>query len=218
MFQRNEHSFTLSEMRRLQRARVAICGVGGGGCAVSEILTRTGVGFLRLIDGDIFEESNLNRQIGSTHETLGEHKTDVMKERLQSISRTLTAESVPMFINEENAERLLSDVDIVCDTVDGMENKLMLGRLCKRYGKPYATGGVGDTHAWTALLINKSTDDCFQKKGKRLKRFANPATVFLQASLQAQEIINFICGRDWNAFDKKISINHNTYSMNVTDL
>lgn len=217
MFQRSVDSFTLPELRRLSRARVAICGVGGGGCIVAEILARSGVGFLRLIDGDRFEESNLNRQLGCTGENLGLFKAEVMARRLRSISPYVRVEHKNEFLTSETADVLLSDVDIVCDTVDGAANKLMLGEQCKRLGKVEATGGIGDVRCWTALLVNRYVSEILKLHNGR-SIYANPGTCFLQGAFQAQEILNWLCGRDWNATDKKIEFNHNTYALYVEDI
>ena len=68
-----------------QVANIKVFGVGGGGCVVAELLARIGVGYLKLIDGDVFEESNANRQIGCTMDVLGQSKPIVMKNRLENI-------------------------------------------------------------------------------------------------------------------------------------
>lgn len=70
MFERNADNYTLREQAALYRATVAVCGLGGGGGWVAEILARTGIGHFILIDGDRYEESNRNRQIGALGSTL----------------------------------------------------------------------------------------------------------------------------------------------------
>ncbi len=73
-------------LERLRRARVAVFGVGGVGGYVVEALARSGVGNFELIDNDLVSESNLNRQIIATRQTVGRYKVDVMRERILSIN------------------------------------------------------------------------------------------------------------------------------------
>ena len=75
-------------VERLERARVAVFGIGGVGGYVAEALARSGVGYFLLVDSDRVALSNLNRQIIATLETVGQYKTQAMKERILSIIRT----------------------------------------------------------------------------------------------------------------------------------
>lgn len=216
-YQRNMHSYSLDEQIHLLESKVAIVGVGGGGCVVAEILARTGVGHIRLIDGDHFEISNCNRQIGAVEYSIGENKALVMQERLRSINPALAIEAVPQFLTKENYKELLSGVDVVCDTADGFDNKFLVSDCCKELGLPYISGGLSDTNFWTATFSNNdtSTRDVLKGDGKSL--FANPADVFIQGGFQAQEIINFLLGRDWGFKNKVLSFNHKTYMLNIRD-
>ena len=82
MFERNADNYSLRDQLALHKATVAVCGLGGGGGYVAEILARTGVGKFILIDGDCFEDSNRNRQIGALGSTLGRLKVEVVGVRL----------------------------------------------------------------------------------------------------------------------------------------
>ena len=85
-FMRTELLLGEENMVRLEEARVAVFGVGGVGGYVVEALARTGIGTFDLIDHDTVSESNLNRQIIATYDTVGRLKVDVMKERIHSIN------------------------------------------------------------------------------------------------------------------------------------
>ena len=74
-------------LARLQKAHVAVFGLGGVGGYAVEALARAGVGYMHIVDKDVVDLTNLNRQIIATHETVGRPKTEVMKERLLSILR-----------------------------------------------------------------------------------------------------------------------------------
>ena len=137
MFERNADNYSLRDQLALHKATVAVCGLGGGGGYVAEILARTGVGKFILIDGDCFEDSNRNRQIGALGSTLGRLKVEVMAERLRDVSPWVSVSAHPAFIGPETAD-LLSGADVVCDCVDG-DNKRVLNALCRDRGVPYCT-------------------------------------------------------------------------------
>ena len=98
MFERNADNYSLRDQLALHKATVAVCGLGGGGGYVAEILARTGVGKFILIDGDCFEDSNRNRQIGALGSTLGRLKVEVMAERLRDVSPWVSVSAHPAFI------------------------------------------------------------------------------------------------------------------------
>ncbi|MBP6324515.1 MAG: ThiF family adenylyltransferase, partial [Sulfurospirillum sp.] len=88
-YKRNQKTISTQEQYALFQSHVVIIGCGGLGGFVSEMLTRIGVGTLTLIDGDVFEEHNLNRQNFSSIQTLGQNKAKVLAQKLQEINPAL---------------------------------------------------------------------------------------------------------------------------------
>lgn len=112
---------------RLGRARVAVFGVGGVGSFVCESLCRCGVGTLTLFDSDTVAQSNINRQIIATQQTVGSYKVDVMKERILSINPHAQVETHAVFYTAENARDFdLSSYDYIIDAIDTVSSKLIL--------------------------------------------------------------------------------------------
>ncbi len=112
-------------MNRLKDSCVAVFGVGGVGSFASEALVRSGLGKIILIDYDIIDISNLNRQIHATTKTVGLPKVDVMKERLLDINPDLDIIVFKEKYNEETRHKLLStDYDYVIDAIDMVSSKL----------------------------------------------------------------------------------------------
>lgn len=218
MYERNMHSYSIREQLKLSESKVAIVGVGGGGCVVAELLARIGVGYIRLIDGDTFESSNSNRQIGCTADTIGQSKPVVMRDRLLKINPYIKVDAVPEFLSKDNYKELLAGVDVVCDTADFYTNKYLISDCCRDLQLPYVTGGLGDTRFWTAAFLNDrpSTKDVLEECNTIT--YANPADVFIQGGFQAQEIINVLLNRNWNVKNKIIECNHNTYTLMVSDI
>ena len=140
-----ENQFTRTElllgpeaMERLSRSRVIVFGVGGVGGYVVEVLARSGVGMLALVDNDRVAPSNLNRQIIALHSTLGRLKVDVLEERIHDINPRCEVRKFPMFYLPENADAIqLENYDYVVDCIDTVKAKLHLVRRCHQLQKPF---------------------------------------------------------------------------------
>lgn len=227
MFERNIDAYSIWDQEKLWKSTVVLIGVGGGGSVVAELLVRTGVGHLVLIDGDQFEESNLNRQLFATVNTLNMNKVDAAKERLLSINPHVKIETYPVFLSENNNLIALYPEAIVCDCADGAENKLIIADLCAKTNNKLVTGGDGIFNFFVAKFTNpskKNTHIVFQDDIEEYKKdkesmpcFPSPATVWIQASLQAYEVINAILNLDQGADNKIQRYNLLTYTNTVTE-
>ena len=108
-----------SGLRRLQDAHVVVVGYGAVGSFAAEALVRTGVGHLRIVDADVYEASNVNRQLGASSSTVGRAKVAVGGERLRDISPGMDLECVRSFVGEGTME-------VVIDAIDTIESKVGL--------------------------------------------------------------------------------------------
>ncbi len=111
----------------IHQAKVAIFGLGAVGGFALEGLARCGIGYLRLIDSDQMEASNLNRQILGLHSTIGKPKVELAKNRVLDIFPDCHVEIHSSFVNGENLEQFLTpDLDVVIDAIDGLNSKVNL--------------------------------------------------------------------------------------------
>ena len=133
-------------MEKLAAARVCIFGIGGVGGYVAEALARSGVGHLELVDNDVICLSNLNRQIIATHETLGQYKVDVMKERILSINPTAEVTVYKCFyLPETRAQFDFTNYDYVVDAIDTVAGKIALVLQAEESGTPVISSmGAGN--------------------------------------------------------------------------
>ena len=130
MFERTEIILGKENIEKLKQSKVIIFGVGGVGGYVVEALARSGVGSFVLIDNDVVEESNINRQIIATYKTIGQAKVDVMKERILSINPDAKVEAIKKFYLPENSGEFdFSNVDYIVDCVDTVAAKISV--VCK---------------------------------------------------------------------------------------
>ena len=145
-FSRTERLLGKENMEKLAAARVCIFGIGGVGGYVAEALARSGVGHLELVDNDVICLSNLNRQIIATHETLGQYKVDVMKERILSINPTAEVTVYKCFyLPETRAQFDFTNYDYVVDAIDTVAGKIALVLQAEESGTPFISSmGAGN--------------------------------------------------------------------------
>lgn len=126
-----------SGIERLRDASVAIFGLGGVGSYIVEALVRAGVGRLILVDGDCVAESNLNRQLIATAETVGMRKTAAAAMRAKSINPDISLELYDLFYSRDTANEVdLSNVSYAADAIDSVSSKLELILRCRELGIP----------------------------------------------------------------------------------
>lgn len=133
-------------LARLNSAHIAVFGLGGVGGAAAEALIRAGVGELTLVDPDTVSDTNRNRQLLATVDTVGRPKVEVAAERFKTISPECRLNPVPLFFLPENAAEFdFSRFDYVLDCVDTVSAKLALAEACEKAGTPLlscmGTGG-----------------------------------------------------------------------------
>lgn len=146
---RNIPALTESECLALQEKHVLIVGCGGLGGHILDQLARLGVGHIRMVDGDVFEATNLNRQLLSTVPLLGAHKAKAAADHIAQVNPNVTVEAVDTFLTEENASFLLAGCDVVLDALDNIPSRKVLAAACARAGIPYVYGAI---QGWVAQV------------------------------------------------------------------
>ncbi len=145
-FSRTELLLGKENMEKLAAARVCIFGIGGVGGYVAEALARSGIGHLELVDNDVVCLSNLNRQIIATHETIGQYKVDVMKERILSINPAAEVTVHKCFYLPETRMQFdFTNYDYVVDAIDTVAGKIALVLQAEESGTPVISSmGAGN--------------------------------------------------------------------------
>ena len=149
-------------MERLQKARVAVFGLGGVGGYTVEALARAGIGQLDLIDSDSISISNINRQILATHSTVGMDKTEAAKQRVLDINPDCILRVHNVFYTPETADRFdFTQYDYIVDAIDTVTGKLALVERAFDAGTPIiccmGTGNKLDAAAFQVADISKTT-------------------------------------------------------------
>lgn len=152
-FSRTELLFGKAAMEKLENSRVAVFGIGGVGGYVCEALVRSGVGHFDLIDDDKVCLTNLNRQIIATRKTIGQYKTDVMKERMLEINPKVDVTVHKCFFLPETAEEFHFDqYDYVVDAVDTVTAKISLIMKAQEAGTPIISSMEPET-SWMPAVF-----------------------------------------------------------------
>ena len=198
--------------KRLKEARVCVVGVGGLGSPVTIQLASIGVGYLRIVDRDVVEVSNLQRQHIYGMDRIGYPKVEAAAERLGLLNPFVEVEPVPMGLTPGNAERLIEGVDLVVDCLDSMSSRYSLNRACVNLGIPYIYGAV-ITHignASTFIPGDTACLECFQGNmdDDALPTCAvagvHPSVISIIASIQVSEAVRVLLGRPPNLANKLI--------------
>ena len=142
-------------IEKLHNKRVAVFGIGGVGGHVVEVLARSGVGAIDLVDHDVVSESNINRQIIATHQTIGQKKIEVMKERILSIQPECKVTLWDTFYLPELANQIpFSEFDYIIDAIDTVTAKIDLVLQAKKYNIPIISSmGTGNKIDPTKLVV-----------------------------------------------------------------
>ena len=145
MFTRTTQLIGSDGFRALQEARVIIFGVGGVGGWCAESLLRTGIGHLTLVDFDVVDRTNLNRQVVATHDNIGQSKVIEMQKRLLSICPEADVQTIELQYNADTATSFdLSQYDIVVDAIDMVDCKALLLYNATHAGcKVFSSMGAG---------------------------------------------------------------------------
>lgn len=119
-------------VEKLQNANVLVVGLGGVGAFVAEFVARAGVGKMTIVDGDVFDITNINRQLPATHVTIGKSKAEIVGARLKDINPNIEVTIVPEFLTPEKAYEIINtSFDYVADCIDSITPKLNLIKACR---------------------------------------------------------------------------------------
>lgn len=154
----NVPMFGLEGQRTLLESHVAVVGCGGLGGYCVELLARSGVGQITLIDGDVFEESNLNRQILATLDTLKRNKAEIAAKRVQDINPAVSTNVFSVFADRTNLSSILRHVpdspcQMVIDAVDSIPGKRMLAYCCSRMNIPMIHGALAGGYGQVSVVF-----------------------------------------------------------------
>lgn len=198
---RNHDAISEEEQAFLATKRVLVVGCGGLGGMVIECLARIGVGYLRVVDGDVFEESNLNRQLLSSTMNLGRPKTLAARQRVMAVNPLVEVDAVQAELTVENARQLLGECDVAVDCLDNIPARLVLQEAAKEAGIPVVHGAVA---GWLGrICVIQPGEDLLtllypepdEMRGEERLAGTLSFTAALTASWQSAETVKLLLGK-----------------------
>lgn len=161
-------------LEKLENANIFIAGCGGVGSFVIEALARAGIGKLTIVDMDIVDPSNINRQLVALHSTIGMPKVEVMRQRIIDINPQCQVSALQTFINPENSQDLLTqqNYDYVIDAIDTLNAKVNLVKTAHELGiKTISSMGAGGKTDPTQIKVADiyNTDVCALARAMRTR-------------------------------------------------
>lgn len=147
---------TRSEQQRFKDAKITVIGCGGIGGETIEMLARMGIGELVLVDKDVYDLSNLNRQTLATIADLGLTKSDVAAEKVRLINPYVKVTTFNEHVDQTNIEKVIGDSDIVIDALDNVLTRVIVSRAAKEKGIPYIHGAIHGTLGQITVFLPNS--------------------------------------------------------------
>ena len=223
-YQRNRQAISVSDQFTLFRSCVAVIGCGGLGGYVVEELARLGVGRIVVIDPDIFEEHNLNRQLFSSPSNLGQAKVAAAAKRIGEINPAVTLIPIQTAFSADNGSDLLINCEVVVDALDTIKVRLELADLCRSLNIPLVHGAIAGWfgHVTTQFPGDNTLQTIYQtwKAGKGIEQtLGNPSfTPALVASLEVAEVCKLLLGQGTSLRGRQMVIDLLAMEINVIDL
>ncbi|WP_300158374.1 ThiF family adenylyltransferase [Solidesulfovibrio sp.] len=199
-YARNLRAFTMAEQARLLASCAAMVGLGGLGGGLLENLVRTGVGTVRAADGDIFEESNLNRQLLSDRAALGVPKASAALARAAAVNPSVDFSAQAGFLDRAGMDALLEGADVAVDALGGLVDRPALAAAARQRGIPLVTGAVAGYTVIVATVPPGASSPVELLAGgggtaaEEVLGCPSPA-VMAAAALMAAEVVRLLAGR-----------------------
>jgi len=210
---RNQETLSQADQFSLFRSRVAVIGCGGLGGYIVEALARVGIGHITVIDPDVFDDHNLNRQLLSETGTLGLSKAEAAVGRVRRINPAVTVAPVKRVFTRENGGMLLKHARAAVDALDSIGLRLDLADVCMEMGIPLVHGSIGGWYGQVTTqfpgedTLRKIYSGRSHDKGieDRLGNLSFMAC--LVAGFQAAEVVKIILDQGKTLRGRMLSIN-----------
>ncbi|SHJ63386.1 HesA/MoeB/ThiF family protein [Paramaledivibacter caminithermalis] len=197
---RNMNMLSKEENEKLKDFKVCVVGCGGLGGYIIEMLGRLGIGHITAVDGDVFDETNLNRQVLSDVENLGKSKAMIAQRRMKLVNPLIEIVPIDNRITEENAEKILCGHHLIIDAIDNIYIRFLLQDTASKLNIPMIHGAIAGWYGQVATIFpgDKTLEKIYpQKDVKGLENeIGNPSfTPALIASIQVSEALKILLNK-----------------------
>lgn len=227
-YSRNVCTLSKEECFAVKDLSICVIGCGGLGGYIIEMLGRLGIGHISAVDGDVFDETNLNRQLLATESLMGRGKAEIAGERMAEVNSEVGLKVVPEFLTEENARRIIAGHDVVMDALDNIGSRMILEEACSQENIPLVHGAIAGWYGQVAVVM---PGDYFLKKlysgsghdgghssenrGSELE-MGNPSfTPAIVAGIQVSECIKLLLNKGESLVGKMLTIDLERHEFEV---
>lgn len=184
----------------LREKKVLVVGCGGLGGHIIEQLARLGVGHITAVDADVFDETNLNRQLLSFPGNIGKSKALVAKEHVTRINPCIELKAMQVFLDESNALEITRGYDAICDALDSVTSRFILQRYAEEHNTPLVHGAIAGWYGQVTTIFpgDKTLNYIYHaSKNKGIEQdLGNPSfTPALVASIEVSEVVKILIGK-----------------------
>lgn len=224
---RNRKALSTSDQIRLLEAAVCIVGLGGLGGLVTDTLARMGIGRLKLIDGDVFEAHNLNRQLLSGTDAMGTSKAHAAAMRVTAINPGIEVNVSQGYLTPENALNLVDSYHLVVDCLDNIRSRFILESAAKQVGIPMVSAAVAGIsgHVTTIFPADKGLENIYGPedqliavKGEETRLGCLAPGVNLIASLECAEVLKILLASDHTLKNRLLVVDLVDYTFETLQL
>lgn len=184
---------SLEDQKKLKDTKVLVAGCGGLGGYVVEMLARLGIGFITVVDDEVFEETNLNRQLFSDVNTIGKKKALVAKEKILAVNPEVSVNPVLTKIEENNAKEIIAGHEMVVDALDSIPHKILLERTCEDLKIPLIHGAIAGWYGQVTTVLpgDKTLSIIYKNRSNGIEKELgtpsfSPAVI---AGIQVSEVV-----------------------------
>lgn len=211
--------------KKLGESNIVVIGCGALGATIANNLVRCGIGYVKIVDRDIVELNNLQRQSLFDEDDIGFPKASTATEKLRKINSDVKIESIVCDVNHENIENIIKDMNVVVDGTDNMLIRFLINDACVKHGIPWVYGGAIETYGMTMNIIPNKTP-CFRCIIHNLPDAGSLATCdtvgvlnslpSIIASIQSTEVLKILLGKSKNRNLLTYDVwNHNFQSIKI---
>ncbi len=202
-YDRNFATLSREDQDCLAGARVAVMGLGGLGGGVCEMLARTGVGHLTLVDGDCFDPTNLNRQLLSREDLMGTPKAIAAQKRINAVNSRVRTQCRVQYADGKTLPGLIKDSDLVMDCLDSIQDRFLLQDAAGKLNIPIVSGAIAGTTGQVTVIFPRDRGyeliygprDQAGSAGMETRTGNLSYCALMTAALQSSECIKVLLGK-----------------------
>lgn len=222
-YSRNMSTLSREENESLRDKKVCVIGCGGLGGYIIEMLGRLGIGTIVAVDGDVFEISNLNRQLLSDVTNLGLNKAIQAQKRMEMINPDIKLIPISKNFTINNYNSILDGCHAAVDALDNIASRLILQKCCEELGIPLVHGAIGGWYGQLTTIFpgDRTLDKIYRTHdNEKIKNpLGNPSFIpALTASLEVSEVVKILINRGELLRNKMLFINLLDNSFNIIQL